>query len=124
VGQHDLKLQQARQTLGPNAIIGVSCKNVAEALEAEAGGADYLGAGAVFSTSTKLDADYVPPQELAAICAAVKIPVVAIGGISHANVEQLTGSGIAGVAVVSALFAAENPQKATSDMLDKLDFVK
>ena len=113
IGQHDEALSQARKELGPDAVIGVSCDTVAQAIEAEKAGADYLGVGAVFPTSTKKDADYVDRRELAAICAAVKIPIVAIGGISLDNVRTLGGSGIDGVAVVSALFAAADPCAAT-----------
>ena len=120
VGQKDEELRKVRAELGPDAIVGVSCETVAQAIEAERNGADYLGVGAVFPTSTKKDADYVDARELAAICAAVSIPVVAIGGISLDNVETLAGSGIAGVAVVSVLFAAENPEEATRRLADKV----
>ena len=121
VGQHDETLAEARAELGPDAIIGVSCENVAQAIAAEKGGADYLGVGAVFPTSTKTDAAFVDSRELAAICAAVKIPVVAIGGISLDNLMTLGGSGIVGVAVVSALFAAANPFAATKRMAEEVD---
>lgn len=121
IGQHDESLREARVELGPNAIIGVSCENVAQAIEAEKAGADYLGVGAVFPTSTKKDADYVDSRELAAICAAVTIPVVAIGGISLDNVRTLDASGIAGVAVVSALFAADDPWAATKRLAAEVD---
>ena len=121
VGQHDESLAEARAELGPNAIIGVSCENVAQAIAAEKGGADYLGVGAVFPTSTKTDAAFVDSRELAAICAAVKIPVVAIGGISLNNLMTLGGSGIVGVAVVSALFAADDPFAATKRMAEEVD---
>ena len=121
VGQHDESLAEARAELGPDAIIGVSCENVAQAIAAEKGGADYLGVGAVFPTSTKTDAAFVDSRELAAICAAVKIPVVAIGGISLDNLMTLGGSGIVGVAVVSALFAAADPFAATKRMAEEVD---
>ena len=121
VGQHDESLAEARAELGPNAIIGVSCENVAQAIAAEKGGADYLGVGAVFPTSTKTDAAFVDSRELAAICAAVKIPVVAIGGISLNNLMTLGGSGIVGVAVVSALFAAADPFAATKQMAEEVN---
>jgi thiamine-phosphate pyrophosphorylase len=121
VGQHDESLAEARAELGPDAIIGVSCENVAQAIAAEKGGADYLGVEAVFPTSTKTDAAFVDSRELAAICAAVKIPVVAIGGISLDNLMTLGGSGIVGVAVVSALFAAADPFAATKRMAEEVD---
>ena len=116
VGQSDLAAEAARAKLGPDRILGVSAQTVEQALAAERAGADYLGVGAVFSTSTKLDACEVSRKTLAAICAAVRIPVVAIGGISGANVEELTGTGIAGVAVVSALFAAADTRAAAQDL--------
>ncbi|MCQ2397547.1 MAG: thiamine phosphate synthase, partial [Lentisphaeria bacterium] len=115
VGQSDAACADARRVLGENAILGVSCTTVEEALRAEAAGADYLGVGAVFPTSTKSDADYVDRQTLIDICGAVRIPVVAIGGISLENAPKLAGTGIAGVAVVSALFAAENPREAARE---------
>lgn len=112
VGQSDTACAEARRVLGEGAILGVSCTTVEEALRAEAAGADYLGVGAVFPTATKSDADYVDRQMLMDICSAVKVPVVAIGGISLENAPRLAGTGIAGVAVVSALFASENPREA------------
>lgn len=112
VGQSDAACRTAREALGPDAIIGVSCINVEQAIQAQKDGADYLGVGAVFPTSTKHDADYVSGTELRAIGSAVDIPVVAIGGITLENAAQLAGTGIAGVAVVSALFAAESPRDA------------
>ena len=113
VGQDDLEAGQARVRLGPDKLIGVSAHTVEEALRARAAGADYLGAGAVFPTGTKGDAGALPLERLRAICAAVDIPVVAIGGIGPDNIERLTGTGIAGVAVVSALFAQPDPEQAT-----------
>ena len=89
--------------------VGQSAQTVSQAVLAQEAGADYLGVGAVFSTSTKLDADTVSLETLREICTAVKIPVVAIGGINEANLPELTGSGINGVAVVSAIFAAPSP---------------
>lgn len=125
VGQSDMETGSVRKKLGKNKIIGVSTRTVEEALLAQERGADYLGVGAMFQTSTKLDAADVTFEELTAICKAVEIPVVAIGGISSNNVAELTGTGIDGVAVVSALFAAEDIKKATSEMKDKLgDVVK
>ena len=108
VGQDDLPLCEVRKMCGKDMIIGVSAQTVAQALEAEQNGADYLGVGAVFPTSTKKDADAVSLETLKEICSSVSIPVVAIGGISKANMAELKGSGIAGVALVSAIFAAED----------------
>jgi len=108
VGQSDLEAAVVRSIVGPKKIIGVSVKTVTEAVLAERQGADYLGVGAVFSTSTKLDADQVSLETLKSICASVTIPVVAIGGIAESNLLQLKGSRIAGVAVVSAIFAQNN----------------
>lgn len=108
VGQKDMKASQVRQRVGKDMIIGVSAHSVEEALEAVKSGADYLGVGAVFSTSTKSDAEVLSRQVLRDICSAVDIPVVAIGGISKANISQLSGTGVDGVALVSAIFAAEN----------------
>lgn len=108
VGQSDMEAARVREKIGAGKILGVSAQTVQQALEAEKMGADYLGVGAVFTTSTKSDADYVPYEELKAICHAVKIPVCAIGGIYRHNMMQLAGSGIDGVALVSAVFAAEH----------------
>lgn len=100
-------------------IIGVSAHTVEEALEAVENGADYLGLGAVFTTSTKADVDVMPFETLKEICAAVNVPTVAIGGISKENVMKLSGSGVDGVAVISAIFGAENPGKATAELLEE-----
>lgn len=108
VGQDDMAPQKARALLGPGKILGVSAHTVDQALAAEKTGADYLGVGAVFSTSTKQDAASVPLETVREICQAVSIPVVAIGGISADNILSLQNSGVVGAAVVSALFAAEN----------------
>lgn len=108
VGQSDMTVLDVRRKVGDGMIIGVSAHSVEEALEAVKGGADYLGVGAVFSTSTKADAAALSRSTLRDICAAVDVPVVAIGGISKTNLMQLKGSGIDGVALVSAIFAAEN----------------
>ena len=120
VGQSDMEAGDVRSKLGPDKIIGVSCKTVEEALKAQARGADYLGVGAVFPTDTKLDASEVSFDRLKEICAAVDIPVVAIGGIKTANVEQLAGSGIDGVAVVSAIFAQPDIEQAPRDLVEKV----
>ena len=105
VGQSDLAARRARALLGPDKILGVSAHNAAEALAAQADGADYLVCGAAFVTGTKLDAHPVSAETMRAVTAAVDIPVVAIGGISAANISQLNGRGLAGVAVVSGIFA-------------------
>ncbi len=106
VGQHDLDAARVRTLIGPDKILGVSAQTVEQARKAEADGADYLGVGAVFPTDTKQDADAVSYEMLREICHAVKIPVVAIGGIHLENLLTLRGSGIAGVALVSAIFAS------------------
>lgn len=106
VGQHDMQAGDVRKAIGDNMILGVSAQTVEQALEAERNGADYLGVGAVFATSTKLDADAVSHETLGEICRAVSIPVVAIGGISKENIMQLSGTGVDGVALVSAIFAS------------------
>lgn len=105
LGQEDLAAGKARALLGADQMIGVSANSVEQALAAERAGADYLGVGAMFGTTTKLDADAVSYETLQAICRAVSIPVVAIGGIGAQNILQLKGSGIDGVAVVSAILA-------------------
>ena len=108
VGQSDMEAGQVRAAVGGRLMIGVSARTVGEALRAQRAGADYLGVGAVFSTSTKPDAKAVSRQTLKEICAAVDIPVVAIGGISRNNLLELSGTGIDGVALVSAIFGAED----------------
>ena len=108
VGQQDMEASNVRKKIGNDMILGVSAQTVQQALLAEKKGADYLGVGAVFSTSTKSDADAVTYEILKAICNAVSIPVVAIGGISKETIMKLKGSGIDGVAVVSAIFAQED----------------
>ena len=108
LGQEDMDPAQARRILGPDAIIGVSAHNVAEAKAAVAAGADYLGCGAKFATTTKTNVTALPKETLRAICAAVGVPVVAIGGISKQNLLSLAHCGEAGVALVSAIFAAED----------------
>lgn len=116
VGQSDMEAQNVRARLGDNKIIGVSAKTVEQAILAEQSGADYLGVGAVFFTSTKLGAGAVSKETLKAICKAVAIPIVAIGGIGEHNIMELTGTGIDGVAVVSALFAQPDIKKATQNL--------
>ena len=108
VGQEDMAAARVRQKVGNAMMIGVSVHSVEEALEAVKNGADCLGVGAMFSTSTKTDVDILPKDVLRDICAAVDIPVVAIGGINKTNISQLAGTGVDGVALVSAIFAAED----------------
>ena len=121
VGQGDMEAGRVRELLGPGKIIGVSCKTVEQALAAQASGADYLGVGAMFPTGTKTDATEVSAETLKEICAAVSIPVVAIGGISASNVEQLAGTGISGIAVVSAIFAQEDIRLAACRLREKVE---
>ena len=106
VGQDDLTVEQVRRLAGDRLIVGVSAHTVEQALAAQAGGADYLGVGAVFATATKSDAHVLPWETLAEICRAVDIPVVAIGGIGEDNLLQLAGTGVDGAALVSAIFSA------------------
>lgn len=108
VGQSDMQAGNVRAMVGSDMIIGVSARSVEQALAAEAAGADYLGVGAVFSTTTKPDARAVSHSVVKQICEAVKIPVVAIGGIDRENLLELSGSGVDGVALVSAIFGAQN----------------
>ena len=116
VGQSDMETGKVREKLGPDKIIGVSCKTVERALLAKKHGADYLGVGAMYPTGTKKDATAVTPEVLSEICQAVDIPVVAIGGINKNRLEPLKGTGVEGVAVVSALFAAGDIEKATREL--------
>ena len=106
VGQDDMAVQEARRALGPGKIIGVSAHSVEEALTAQRNGADYLGVGAMFATATKTDVHVTTRDSLRQICAAVDIPVVAIGGITEENLPELAGTGVDGVALVSAIFSA------------------
>lgn len=106
VGQSDMEASAVRSVLGSEMIVGVTAKTVEQALRAQEAGADYLGSGAVFGTSTKLDARPMSRELLQDICRAVEIPVVAIGGIHRDNILELTGTEIDGVAVVSGIFAA------------------
>lgn len=106
VGQKDMQAAQVRERIGADRILGVSAQTVEQAVLAEKNGADYLGVGAVFSTSTKEDARPVSHETLKAICEAVSIPICAIGGINKTNILQLSGSGVDGVALVSAIFAS------------------
>lgn len=116
VGQHDMETSNVRAILGPEKIIGVSAQTVEQAVLAEKNGADYLGVGAVFHTGTKKDANSISHETVKQICEAVNIPVIAIGGISRENVMELQGTGICGIAVVSAIFAAKNIAEATKEL--------
>jgi len=116
IGQSDKKISDVRAALGEDKIIGVSAQTVEQAILAQQEGADYLGVGAVFSTSTKIDADSVSFQTLKSICEAVNIPVIAIGGINENNILELSGTGIDGVAVISALFAKSDIISATKTL--------
>lgn len=118
VGQSDIKGRDIRAMIGPDKILGISAGTVEEAVAAEAAGADYIGVGAVFGTSTKKNARNLSVEKLREITGAVSIPVVAIGGIKASNVMELRGSGVDGVAVVSAIFAAEDPGAATAHLLE------
>lgn len=117
VGQTDIKGRDIRAMLGEGKIFGVSAGSVEEAVAAEKAGADYVGVGAVFDTATKKISGTLPMAKLREICAAVSIPVVAIGGINASNLMELAGSGVDGVAVVSAIFAAEDPGSAAAELL-------
>lgn len=121
VGQRDMEAGDVRAKLGPDKIIGVSAQTVQQAVEAEKRGADYLGVGAVFPTGTKEDAVEVGKEVLKEICEAVSIPVVAIGGVGANNVEELAGSGISGIAVISALFAQPDIEQATRDLRSRTE---
>lgn len=116
VGQSDTEAAAARKALGEKAIIGVSAQTVEQALAAQEAGATYLGVGAVFGTPTKTDAVITGVDGLAAVCDAVDIPVVAIGGLNTSTIGQLKGSGVDGVAVVSAIFAASDIAEATRNL--------
>lgn len=120
VGQSDTACAEARRILGPDAIVGVSAQTVEQAVAAERAGADYLGVGALIPTPTKPDAVDVTPEELARICRAVGIPVVGIGGLHLSTVDILDGTGAAGAAVVSAIFAAEDIERDTRELAGKL----
>lgn len=117
VGQSDIKGRDIRSLIGPDKILGISAGTVEEAIAAEKAGADYIGVGAVFSTSTKKDARNLSIEKLREICGAVAIPAVAIGGIGRRNVRELDGSGASGIAVISAIFGAGEPGKATGELL-------
>ena len=113
-------IQKARELLGPNFIIGGSAHNVEEALAAEKAGADYIGCGAVFGSTTKTNVTQLPIETLKAICQAVKIPVVAIGGVTADNLHLLSGTGISGAAVVSGLFKPDDKAAAVGHFMEEL----
>ena len=121
IGDDELPVSVARQVLGPEKILGVTAKTVKRALEAEEGGADYLGTGAIFPTTTKENAPITLISTLKTICQTVAIPVVAIGGLTSENIDQLAETGIAGVAVVRDLMQAEDIEAKTQAFLTKLD---
>ena len=121
IGDDELPVSVARQVLGPDKILGVTAKTVKRALEAEEGGANYLGTGAIFPTTTKENAPITLISTLKTICQRVAIPVVAIGGLTSENIDQLIGTGIAGVAVVRDLMQAEDIEEKTQAFLTKLD---
>ena len=121
IGDDELPVSVARQVLGPEKILGVTAKTVKRALEAEEGGADYLGTGAIFPTTTKENAPITLISTLKTICQTVAIPVVAIGGLTSENIDQLAATGIAGVAVVRDLMQAKDIEAKTQAFLTKLD---
>ena len=121
IGDDELPVSVARQVLGPDKILGVTAKTVKRALEAEEGGANYLGTGAIFPTTTKENAPITLISTLKTICQRIAIPVVAIGGLTSENIDQLMGTGIAGVAVVRDLMQAEDIEAKTQAFLTKLD---
>ena len=121
IGDDELPVSVTRQVLGPDKILGVTAKTVKRALEAEEGGADYLGTGAIFPTTTKENAPITLISTLKTICQRVDIPVVAIGGLTSENIDQLMGTGIAGVAVVRDLMQAEDIEAKTQAFLTKVD---
>ena len=120
IGDDELPVSVARQVLGPEKILGVTAKTIKRALEAETSGADYLGTGAIFPTTTKENAPITLISTLKTICQTVDIPVVAIGGLTSENIDQLMGTGIAGVAVVRDLMQAEDIEAKTQTFLTKL----
>lgn len=121
VGQSDIVGKDVRAMIGQDKILGISANSVETAVKAEESGADYIGVGAVFHTSTKKDATTLSHADLLAICQAVHIPVVAIGGINETNVMELKGSGVDGISVISALYAKENPGEATRYLMEKVE---
>lgn len=121
VGQEDMNAAEVRAKIGKEKILGVSAQTVEQAILAEQQGADYLGVGAVFSTGSKDDADSVSIETLKQICSAVSIPVIAIGGITKENVSELSGSGICGIAVISAIYAQADIKAAAHELKEKVE---
>lgn len=121
VGQSDMEAGDVRRRLGPDKIIGVSAQTAEQALRAQEHGADYLGVGAVFPTGSKADATEVSRETLEEICRAVDIPVIAIGGIGRENVMELKGSGICGIAVISAIFAQKDIEAAGAELKKRVE---
>lgn len=119
VGRSDLPVCEARRLLGPDKIVGATAKTVEQALEAFHGGADYLGTGAIYPTTTKVKTVLTPVSTLNGVCRAVPIPVVAIGGLNAANMHVLESSPIAGIAVVSAIMKSADPEKAAAELFGK-----
>lgn len=123
VGQSDMEAGNVRELLGPDKLIGVSAQTLQQALRAQERGADYLGVGAVFPTSSKDDAVEVDRETLEQICREVDIPVVAIGGISRGNIADLKGSGVCGVALISAIFGSDDIETASRELLALSDAI-
>lgn len=124
VGQSDLDAWSVREIIGDRMILGVSAETAEQARKAEAQGADYIGVGAMFSTSTKSDAGLVDISTLREICSSVQIPVVAIGGITKDNMHLLAGTAIAGISVVSAIFSAKCPKRAAKELAARMEVIK
>ena len=118
VGQSDMPCDITRKLIGKDKILGVSAHTLEEAQKAELDGADYLGCGAIFPTSTKEDANYMTKNELKKLVSGVNIPIVAIGGINLNNAHELKDTGIAGLSVVSAIMSSENPKKSSEELLE------
>ena len=118
-----MEVKEARKKLGPDKIIGVSARTVEQALKAKEQGADYLGVGAAFVTGTKTDAVEVGPKRIREVCEAVDIPVVAIGGITKENMKELAGTKIAGVALVSAIFAQDDIEAGTKELRKRIEAI-
>lgn len=123
IGQEDMEAGKVRNLIGPNMILGVSTKTLDQARQAQNVGADYLGVGAVFSTDTKDDATIISKSLLKDISETVDIPVVAIGGIKGSNIDNLAGTGIDGVALISAIFAADDITKASQKLRNIVDSI-
>jgi thiamine-phosphate diphosphorylase len=123
LGQSDLVDRDIKEIIGKDKILGISANSVETAIDAQKRGADYIGVGAMFSTSTKGDAKTIPMETLKEIRKAVDIPIVAIGGISLSNLKELEGTGIDGISVISAIFGADDPAKATKELLKEVEEV-